>query len=472
MKGFVVVLMETQFSWTKQWYPISPLSYLDCSRPNPVTLLGKKLVIWRDENQKWIVMDDVCPHKLAQLSLGSIKEDGTLMCRHHGWCFNGEGKCTNIPMLIGSKAQETACDSLRSHVATYPTQVTQGLLWVWPDDSSTAIEDSHSKQPATIPECGLDISTTDWHLTEVPVGYTVSVESSFDPSHAQYLHEGIGYFSPKTAVPIEHFDAVGEMSAEAGFTLKHTGYNLLNKDMEAMRQFTPPCCNTTIYRYPNGKINLFQLYFVPTQPGHCRYIGKFLADGGSVKKNFLFEMLPKNLQTGLRHSSTYKLSDQDLTVMRSQEVIESSLDKKWQKAYFMPSPADVGIVTFRKWLDEFAGGSPLWQGGVEESSKDLNDEQLYDRWHRHTKHCPSCRDSVMMIEKVRIFFTICTGSFALLSLVLLLIGTPLKLALTSTIIGVLCSFLSYMADDLRQRFISSIPKRGLPLVEVYGSNAK
>jgi hypothetical protein len=194
-------------------------------------------------------------------------------------------------------------------------------------------------------------------MSEVPVGYTVSVESSFDPSHAQYLHEGIGYFSPKTAVPIEHFDVLGEMSAEAGFTLKHTGYNLLNKDMEAMRQFTP-------------------------------------------------------------------------------------------------------------------GGSPLWKGGVEESAKDLNNEQLYDRWHRHTKHCPSCRDSVMIIEKVRIFFTICTGSFALLSLVLLLIGTPLKLALTSTIIGVLCSLLSYMADDLRQRFISSIPKRGLPLVEVYGSNAK
>jgi phenylpropionate dioxygenase-like ring-hydroxylating dioxygenase large terminal subunit len=64
--------METKFSWAKQWYPVSPLSYLDFSSPTPVTLLGKKLVIWRDEHQKWTVMDDFCAHKLAQLSLVQV----------------------------------------------------------------------------------------------------------------------------------------------------------------------------------------------------------------------------------------------------------------------------------------------------------------------------------------------------------------------------------------------------------------
>jgi phenylpropionate dioxygenase-like ring-hydroxylating dioxygenase large terminal subunit len=460
--------MTTQFSWMKQWYPISPLSYLDASCPTPVTLLGKNLVIWRDENQKWIVMDDVCPHKLAKLSMGTINEDGNLMCRHHGWCFDGKGKCTKIPMLTGSEAETTACDSLRSRITTYPTQVVQELLWVWPDDSSTALEDSTLKHPAVIPQCEPEISATAWNLTEVPVGYTVSVESTFDPSHAEFLHEGIGFFSPKTAVPMQNFTVVGEISAEGGFTLKHQGYNLFNKDMEAMRRFTPPCCNTTIYRYPNGTTNIFQLYFVPTQPGHCKYIGKFIADGNStVKKNLLFEMLPQDLRTGLQHLSQYKLSDQDLTAMHSQEVNQSALDKTWQKAYFMPSPADVGIVTFRKWLDEFAGGSPSWQGNVEGSVKQLNEQQLYSRWHRHTKHCPSCRNSVILIEKVRKICNILTVVFALLTLVLILIGVPLKLVIISTIIGILSSFLSYISDDIRQLFLSSVPKRGLPLIKLY-----
>ncbi|MEH2463778.1 MAG: Rieske 2Fe-2S domain-containing protein [Nostoc sp.] len=233
------------------YYPFKLLRYFESHSYHSS---GEKAGDLERQNSK---MDDVCPHKLVRLSMGSITEDGNLMCRHHGWCFNSEGKCTHIPMLAGSQAEVTACDSLRSRITTYPTQVTQKLLWVWPDDSSTAFEDCNSKQPAIIPESELDISSSSWHMTEVPVGYTVSVESTFDPSHAEFLHEGIGIFSPKTAVPMEHFESVGEISAQEGFTLKHQGYNLFNKDMEAMRKFIPPSYNTTIYRYPNGKTNIF-----------------------------------------------------------------------------------------------------------------------------------------------------------------------------------------------------------------------
>ncbi|MGL5075308.1 MAG: Rieske 2Fe-2S domain-containing protein, partial [Waterburya sp.] len=314
--------------------------------------------------------------------------------------------------------------------------------------------------------------STSWHMTEVPVGYTVSVESSFDPSHAEFLHEGIGLFSPHNALPMQNFTTVGEISAEEGFTLKHQGYNLFNKDMEATRKFTPPCCNTTIYRYPNGKTFLSQLYFVPSQPGYCRYIVKFVFEGNFSKNNFLLKIIPKDLQIGLQHLSTYKLSDQDLSAMHSQEVNQSSLDERWQKSYFLPSPADVGIITFRKWLDEFAGGNPAWQGCVEDNVKQLDNEQLYDRWHRHTKHCPSCRNSVILLEKARNFGNICSLVFGLLTLVLILIGIPLQLVLISTIMGVLSLLLSYMSDDFRQLFLSSISKRGLPLVQLYESKAK
>ncbi|BAY24600.1 Rieske [2Fe-2S] domain-containing protein [Calothrix sp. NIES-2100] len=464
--------METQFSWTKQWYPISPLSYLNATSPNPVTLLGKKLVIWQDNNQNWSAMDDCCPHKLAQLSLGNINQDGNLMCRHHGWTFNRDGKCTNIPMLTGH-AQEIACNSLKSHVKTYPTQVLQGLLWIWPDDSATAFEDCTLKHPATIPECDLDKSSTDWHMTEIPVNYTVSVESSFDPSHAQFLHAGIGYFSPKNAVPIQEFAVVGEMSAEAGFNLKHSGYNLLNKDMEATRKFTPPSANTTIYRYANGKNHIFQLYFVPTQPGQCRNIGKFIVEGNSAKKNFWLALLPDYFQIGLQHLSTYKLSDQDLTVMHSQEVMEASIEKKWYKSYFMPSPADVGIVTFRKWLDAFAGGGPSCPDNLvnsAKSAKDLNNEQLYDRWHRHTKFCPNCRRSVLFLEKIRTILPKVTGLLSLLTLVLIIINIPVKVALITTILAIISLLISYFVDNLQQQFFSSLPKTGLPIVTVYADH--
>lgn len=459
--------MITNFSWTKQWYPITPVSYLEPSHPTPITLLGRKLVIWRDKHQNWVVMDDTCPHKLAQLSLGSINENGNLICRHHGWCFDGVGKCTNIPMLSDEKALITACNSERSQVTTYPTQVLQGLLWIWADNSPTAFEDSASKQPALMPESQLDSSLSDWFMSEVPVDYIISLESSFDPSHAQFLHEGIAGFSPDRAIPIEYFGVMGEISADDGFTLKHSGYNIFNKDMDATRKFTPPCSNTTIYKYSSGKSALFQLYFIPTKPGYCKQIGKFIADDLPQKRNFWFELLPKYLQTGLKHSSSYKLSNQDLSMMHSQAVNESVGNRTWQKSYFMPSVADVGIVTFRKWLDEFAGGKPVWQGVAEAPFQELNDEQLYDIWHRHTKHCPSCQQSLVLIDKVQNFCQNLTLGLTILALLLIVINLPINIVVILVLFGILSLIVNYKLDLIRERFLSSIPKKGLPVVELY-----
>ncbi|WP_293076644.1 Rieske 2Fe-2S domain-containing protein [Okeania sp. SIO3B5] len=457
----------TKFSWTKQWYPVTPIDYLDSSHPTPITLLAKRLVIWQDKQEKWIAMDDTCPHKLAQLSLGSIDKNGDLMCRHHGWCFDGAGKCTNIPMLSEEKALETACNSERSQVTIYPTQVLQGLLWVWPDNSSTAVEDSTLKQPAVMPEDKVDSSSIDWFMSEVPVSYTVSVESSFDPSHAQFLHEGIAGFSPERAIPIQRFRVFGEISAEDGFTLKHSGYNVFNKDMDATRKFIPPCYNTTIYEFSNGKSALFLLYFVPTKPGYCKQIARFIFDAAPQKRNLWFELLPKYLQTGLKHSSSYKLSNQDLSIMHSQTINESTENKTWQKSYFMPSLADVGIVTFRKWLDEFAGGKPEWQGMTETPFLELNDEQLYDRWHRHTKYCPSCRQSLILIDKIKDFCQNLTAVLAILALFLIAINLSVKIILLPVLLSILSLICSYKLDSVRQGFLTSIPKTGLPVVKLY-----
>jgi phenylpropionate dioxygenase-like ring-hydroxylating dioxygenase large terminal subunit len=62
-------------------------------------------------------------------------------------------------------------------------------------------------------------------MFEAPVGHTVSVESGLYPSHAQFLHEGIGSFSPEKTVPIQQFQNIGETTSQGGSTLKHSGYN-------------------------------------------------------------------------------------------------------------------------------------------------------------------------------------------------------------------------------------------------------
>jgi pheophorbide a oxygenase len=73
------------FCWTKAWWPVIPLHYLDPKKPMPVTMLGHTYVVWFEPKaQQWRVMEDRCPHRLAPLSEGRIDADGTLMCSYHG----------------------------------------------------------------------------------------------------------------------------------------------------------------------------------------------------------------------------------------------------------------------------------------------------------------------------------------------------------------------------------------------------
>ena len=154
-------------------------------------------------------------------------------------------------------------------------------------------------------------------------------------------------------------------------------------------------------------------------------------------------------------------------MMHSQAVNESVGNRTWQKSYFMPSVADVGIVTFRKWLDEFAGSKPVWHWVAEASSQELNDEQLYDIWHRHTKHCASCRQSLVLIDKVQNLCQKLTLGLTILALLIIVINLPINIVVLPVLFGILSLIFNYKLDLIRERFLSSIPKKGLPVVELY-----
>ncbi|WP_299413731.1 Rieske 2Fe-2S domain-containing protein [Acaryochloris sp. IP29b_bin.148] len=468
-------IADQPFNWLKQWYPISPLSYLDIACPTPVTILGKNLVVWQYQGQ-WTVMDDVCPHKLTQLSLGKIQEDGRLVCRQHGWQFDCRGQCVKMPMLTDSDPQAAAYRNVRSQVPTYPIQVMQGLLWVWLDCSPAAQEECQHKQPATLADPNEQWTQAEWHLSEVPVGYTVSLESSLDPSHAQFLHEGIFGFSPATAMPMRDFELEGEISAEDGFILRHGGYNAFNQGMQATRTFRPPCANTTQYHLPTGGIQIFQLYFVPTTPGHCRYIGKFATGAPPPASRFnfvqwanrqLWGLLPQDVQVGFQHLGAYKLSDQDITAMHAQEQNEAT-DPNPHRTSFFPTPADQGILTLRTWLKQFAGGGPASHSLYSEGSGTASDEQLYDRWHRHTKLCPSCRHTVEMLANLQRFCQRLAIMATVLGIMLIVLPfMPVRASVGCLLISIL-SLLGYQGlAQLQHRFISSIPQQGSPKITLY-----
>ncbi|PSC68584.1 (2Fe-2S)-binding [Micractinium conductrix] len=62
----------SRFVWTRNWYPLTALDYLDPSRPAQLKVLGYDLVVWRDGSGTWRAFRDACPHRAAPLSEGRI----------------------------------------------------------------------------------------------------------------------------------------------------------------------------------------------------------------------------------------------------------------------------------------------------------------------------------------------------------------------------------------------------------------
>jgi pheophorbide a oxygenase len=60
---------EAAFVWRENWYPVSLIEDLDSSVPTPFQLLGRELVVWKDQQGEWRVFEDKCPHRLAPLSV-------------------------------------------------------------------------------------------------------------------------------------------------------------------------------------------------------------------------------------------------------------------------------------------------------------------------------------------------------------------------------------------------------------------
>ena len=67
----------------------------DCP-PVRVKLLGEELVAFRDTRGRVGLLDPRCPHRGANLFFGRNEECG-LRCVYHGWKFDADGRCVDMP---------------------------------------------------------------------------------------------------------------------------------------------------------------------------------------------------------------------------------------------------------------------------------------------------------------------------------------------------------------------------------------
>ena len=375
------------FSWEANWYPVMPLSYADPVRPNGFTLLGKHLVLWKSADG-WACVEDACPHRLAPLSTGRVMEEGTLMCRFHGWRFDDAGNCVEGPNADAGAAA-SLCGAPETCATSYPVQEVSGLLWVWPEAGLEGLGRSLLEEPAA-----LGSGAQDWVMTVPPVSYESMVENSMDPSHAPHLHEGT--FAASDMVPLTDYSAPAEPLGDEGFTVAHGGYTTKNDGMKATRTFRSPSFVDVNYELPSGKQQNFQLFFVPSTPFETRVItglGLPQLPAWLPKRELLADLLHAFF---FSRSALWRFNDQDRLVMQGQDRNQAADPDRRQAAWDVATPSDTGVSTFRKWLAEVGGGGPFASSGAAASLPTTQEE--VSRWNVHGKHCPSCKRALALLE--------------------------------------------------------------------------
>ena len=166
------------------WQPVALVDEFDArfdpavaQRPlKAVRLLGQDLILFKDEQGRWGLLDRDCPHRNADLAYARHEGDG-VRCPFHGWKFDVTGRCTDTPgEPLGSKL----CERVRQ--GSYPVLERSGVLFAWLGAAGKAPPlpgFDCFKAPATHVFAFKGL----WHCN-----WLQAFEVGIDPVHASFLH--------------------------------------------------------------------------------------------------------------------------------------------------------------------------------------------------------------------------------------------------------------------------------------------
>ncbi|KAM6573745.1 hypothetical protein CsatA_017825 [Cannabis sativa] len=448
--------LDSKFNWRDHWYPISLLEDLDPRLPTPFQLLGRDLVVWKDKGSgQWVAFDDKCPHRLAPLSEGRIDEDGNLQCSYHGWSFDGCGSCVKIPQAAPEGPEARAIRSPRACVTRFPTLVSQGLLFVWPDENGW--ERANATKPPMLPD---DFDKPEFSSVTIQrdlfYGYDTLMENVSDPSHIDFAHHKVtGRRDRAKPLPFK-MEATGPW----GFA----GANDGNPRISA--KFVAPCyyinkveIDTKLPIVGDQKWIIWICSFnVPMAPGKTRSIVC------SARNFFQFTMPgPAWWQLVPRwheHWTSNKVYDGDMIVLQGQEKIflsksmEGSTDvnKEYTKLTFTPTQADRFVLAFRNWLRRHGNSQPEWFGTSSQQplpSTVLSKREMLDRFEQHTLKCSSCKGAYTAFQTWQKVLIGATVGFCAAA------GIPSRIEDRILLAGfaILSAGLAYALNELQKNFV-------------------
>ncbi len=158
------------------------------------TILGERVLFYRTEGGLPVAVDGRCAHRRFPLVAGTLSGD-EIVCKYHGWQFDGSGACTAIP----SQSRVPPGCKIRS----YPVVEMWNWVWIWTGDPALA-------DASMIPDSTTQLFVTnrDWHAVTcghsmLGARWQLMIENLLDLSHLSFVHDRSIGTSAVAATPVE-----------------------------------------------------------------------------------------------------------------------------------------------------------------------------------------------------------------------------------------------------------------------------
>ncbi len=122
-----------EHTFPRGWFMIADSAKVD-SKPQSLRFFGQDFALYRGASGRVVLLDAYCPHMgthLACETTSFVVQDGrvegdSIRCPYHGWRFNADGKCDDIPY-------SDAPIPRAAKVKSWPVEERLGGVFVWHD---------------------------------------------------------------------------------------------------------------------------------------------------------------------------------------------------------------------------------------------------------------------------------------------------------------------------------------------------
>ena len=188
------------------WYAVALSAEPKVCEVKPLYYFERDLVLFRTQSGQAKVLDAVCPHLGAHLGHGGTVKGESIACPFHGWEFNGEGYCTDVPYAenMPPKIVDKQC------IRHYKVKEDNQAIWMWyHPDHDAPHWDLDNVPEMNDPSFWTQSRARDWivncHIQDTN-------ENAVDKAHFAYVHTS--EFVPEGDVEIDGHRRVTELASK------------------------------------------------------------------------------------------------------------------------------------------------------------------------------------------------------------------------------------------------------------------